>query len=60
MEISQNSNINNNNRKRGKYKPRDPLYYYYMIDGNIYKYTCRNTKRKNILDFRYSHTSCPA
>ena len=48
------------NKKRGKYKPREPLYYYYMIDGNIYKYTCRNKNRKKILDFRCSDTSCPA
>ena len=31
-----------------------------MIDGKIYKYTCRNKNRKNILDFRCSDTSCPA
>ena len=63
MSISQNSNFNKSKiekKKRKKYKPRNPLYYYYTIDGNTYKYTCRNKFRKEILDFRCTDSNCPA
>ena len=59
MSISQ-SNVSISEKKRGKYKPRNPLYFYYNINGNIYKYTCKVKDRKNILDFRCSDTNCKA
>jgi len=34
--------------------------FYYIIDGNIYKYACKNKNRKNILDLRCTDTSYPA
>ena len=43
MDISEN-----NKKKRKKYKIRDPLYFYYEIEGKVYKYTCKNKYRKNI------------
>lgn len=58
-----NSQSNNNNKKsnkRGKYKIRNPLYYYYNIGGLTYKFTCKNKNRKNILDFRCTDTNCKA
>ena len=63
MSISQNSKIDNIKivkKKRKKYKPRNPLYYYYSIDTKTYKYTCKNKNRKQILDFRCSDSICPA
>ena len=53
MSISQNSKIDNikiMRKKRKKYKPRNPLYYY-SIDTKTYKYTCKNKNLKQILDF---------
>ena len=41
MSISQ-YDICNPGKKIGKYKLHNPFYYYYNIDGNIYKYTCNN------------------
>ncbi len=62
--IKMNTQSSDNNciikKKRGKYKQRDPLYYYYNIDGHTFKYTCKNKNRKNILDFRCSDTTCKA
>ena len=63
MSISQNSKIDNIKivkKKRKKYKPRNPLYYYYSIDTKTYKYTCKNKNRKQILDFRRSDSNCQA
>lgn len=58
---SQSNNINKKKpNKRGKYKIRNPLYYYYNIEGLTYKYTWKNKNRKNILDFRCTNTTCKA
>ena len=46
--------------KRGKYKDRDPVYYYYIIDGKEYKYTCRNKTTKSKYYFYCSDTPCKA
>ena len=42
MDIESNDNSNNLsfNKKRNKYQPRDPLYYYYQINNKTYKYIC--------------------
>ena len=47
-------------KKRGKYKKRDPLYYYYNINGDIYKYTCDNKNSKYDLRFYCTDSKCPA
>ena len=45
-----NISLNNNEaKKRGKYVPRDPIHDYYLIEGKLYKYTCK----KNILKIIY-------
>ena len=54
------SNISKINKKRGKYKDRAHIHYYYRINGNVYKYTCKNKSAKNIIPFKYSDTLCPA
>ena len=62
MSISQNSKIDNikiMRKKRKKYKPRNPLYYY-SIDTKTYKYTCKNKNLKQILDFIWSDSNCLA
>ena len=45
------SMVEQKRNKHGKYNPRNPLYFYYIINGNQYK----NKYRKNILDFLCSH-----
>ena len=50
----------NDNKKRKKYAPRDPIYYYYTIKDKTYKYTCRNKFAKKILPFKCTDTSCKA
>ena len=55
MEISEN-----NKKKRKKYNIHDPLYFYYEIEGKVYKYTFKNKCRKNIFDFKYTITHCKA
>ena len=59
-QLDHSQSQNNVKKKRGKYKARQPLYYYYNINDNIYKYTCKNKNRKTIMDFRCSDTNCPA
>jgi len=60
IESNQNSKDSNSKNCRGKYKPRDPLYYYYKIDNKTYKYTCINKNAKITLPFNCSDTSCKA
>ena len=55
MDISET-----NQKKRKKYKIQNPLYFYYEIEGKVYKYTCKNKYRKNILDFKCTDTHCKA
>ena len=45
---------------RIKYKERDPLYNYYIINGNEYKYTCKNKNSKLKYNFYSSDTHCKA
>ena len=47
-------------KKRGKYKKREPLYFYFDIDGKTYRYTCENKASTNTLKFKCSDTKCPA
>ena len=39
---SRSSNSINKIKVKKKYKKREPLYYFYIIGGNTYKYTCEN------------------
>ena len=55
MDISEN-----NKKKRKKYKILKPLYFYYEIERKVYKYTCKNKYRKNILYFKCADTHCKA
>lgn len=57
-EDKESNNININ--KHRKYKARDPLYYYYIMNGNEYKYTCRNKNLKYKLLFNCTDTHCKA
>lgn len=43
-----------------KYKEREPLYYYYIIDNEEFKYTCKYKYTKNKLSFYRSDTHCKA
>ena len=43
-----------------KYKQRNPLYFYYEIEGHLYKYTCENKDRKSNFKFKCSDTKCKA
>ena len=47
-------------KNKKKYKQRNPLYFYYEIKGNLYKYTCENKERKSNLKFKCSDTKCKA
>ena len=68
MDIESSSNIlsessislneQKNIKTKKTYKKRDPLYYYYIISGNTYKYTCENKQYKNNLRFKCSDTKC--
>ena len=49
-----------NKKKRGKYKKREPFHYYYNINNNVYKYTCKNKNLKYDLKFYCSDSNCPA
>ena len=60
IESSQISKESNVVKNRNKYKPRDPLYYYYQIENKTYKYTCTKKTGKNTLPFNCSDTSCKA
>ena len=57
---SSGTNSINNIKVKKKYKKREPLYYYYVIGGNTYKYTCENKQYKNTLRFKCSDTKCKA
>ena len=59
IDKSSSSEVEQKRNKGCKYKPRNPLYFYYTINGNQYKYTCRNKYRKNILGFSRSDIACP-
>ena len=52
--------MQNQTKKTGKYKKRDPLYYYYNINGDIYKYTCDNKNSKYDLRFYCTDSKYPA
>ena len=54
------NNLNKDKKRKKKYKPRDPFYYYYINEGKVYKYTCENKDRKNNLKFNCSDTKCKA
>ena len=62
LENSQSSSIMNEAKikKRGKYKERAPIHYYYKINNYVYKYTCKNKDVKNVIPFKCSDTLCPA
>ena len=57
---SENEVSSINPLKKAKKKPNDPLYYYYIIEGNKYKYTCKKENVKYTLTFICSDSSCPA
>ncbi len=59
-ESSINSNLPNLDKKRKKYLPREPLYYYYQINYKSYKYTCTKKTGKFTLPFNCSDTTCNA
>ena len=54
------SNVSQFEKKRNKYLPRDPIYYYYQINFKTYKYTCTKKTGKISLPFNCSDTSCNA
>lgn len=47
-------------QKKKNYKPRHPYYYYYEIDGKLYKYIWENKDRKNNLKFNCTDTKSKA
>jgi len=44
----------------GKYKKREPIYFYFDLDNITYRYTCENKSSLNKLKFKCSDTKCPA
>ena len=46
--------------KLGKYKKRQQLHYYYIINNNVYKYICKNKNLKYDLKLYCSDSKCPA
>ena len=66
MDIESSSNISMDKSKKNikgrkkHYKKRDPLYYYYNIGGNTYKYTCKNKYYKHCLRFKCTNSKCMA
>ena len=59
LDLEEDSNkIKIKENKRRNYKDRDPLYYYFIIDGKEYKYACRNKSTKAKYYFYCSDTHC--
>lgn len=57
---SDSSDKSKKEHKRGKYKKREPLYFYFDIDNKTYRYTCENKNSINKLKFKCSDTKCKA
>ena len=47
-------------KAKKKYKPQNPLYFYYEIKVHLYKYICENKDRKSNLKFKCSDIKCKA